>query len=58
MISALVTIIHINKVLLSGAKWILPRSILLNGVNIMKLTNVVGFMKLRDGLKFFMIDIV
>lgn len=58
MITALVTIIHITKVLLSGAKWILPRGISSNGVNVMKLTNVVGFTKPRKGFIFFIIDIV
>lgn len=52
---------HITKnairVLLSSAKWILPISISFNGVNIMKVTRAVGFMKPCEALKIFAIDI-
>ena len=55
-LKSLVTIIHLTRALLDGANRIVPRSTLLSGVNIMKVTKAVFFIKLYVCLIFFAID--
>ena len=54
--SILMTMIRMIRAELDGAKWIVPRAVKLSGVNIMKVTRAVGFMKPCLGLIFFVID--
>ena len=56
MINTLVTTIQKTKVVFDSAKWIVPKSIQLNSLNIMKVTRAVGFMKTCVGSIFSVID--
>ena len=50
------TMIRMIRAELDGAKWIVPRVVKISGVNIMKVTRAVDFMKPCLGLIFFVID--
>ena len=56
MIRVLATTIHKTMAVFDGAKWIAPKSLSLNGVNIIKVRRADGFTKLCIGLVFFAME--